>query len=398
MSKSNSLLVYKKGQLKEYIDMRKELEIDVFSLPYIELQQNKFGCLLDLPEVDIDITSSVQLMSNDNGSARYFIEKLFYLLDNLELEVNYIICESYAEYAMQEFGYVFHNLKYLFNEDDFKEIIEGEINEEQSKKKILLVDKNREELNLLSKYLNENLIGHSDFKKEFINELNSFKYFFENIGDQPIMSVFLLGASGVGKTEFGRLLHKFLDLESPVAKINFGNYKSESSLSSLIGSPPGYVDSGKESDLVKKIQKSNTGILLVDEFEKANSAVHNFFLQLLEEGQFDDALGNIHNLKGYVIVFTSNASTEEFLKKTPPELKSRFDLTFIFDPLTKDDKIDFTKKIIINYSSESKTVISPEEIEKMMSQIKIDDENNLRNLKKSIRRRFFRFVMEKSLE
>src|SRR5699024_9206440 len=104
------------------------------------------------------------------------------------------------------------------------------------------------------------------------------------IKDQPIMSLFLLGGSGLGKTELGRTIHEYLSKDTPLAKINFANYSGEGSLASLIGSPPGYRDSGEESDLIKKIKSSGTGLLLVDEFEKATPSVHNFFLQLLEEG------------------------------------------------------------------------------------------------------------------
>src|SRR5699024_5263069 len=150
-----------------------------------------------------------------------------------------------------------------------------------------------------------------------------------------------LGPSGLGKTEIARIFHRFLDPKNPLAKINFANYKSENSLASLIGSPPGYVNSEAESDLVQKINKSNAGVLLVDEFEKADPAAHNFFLQLLEEGKFDDAMGRVHNLNGYIIIFTSNLDKHNYKEKIPPELRSRFNVVNRFNALNFEDKKEF---------------------------------------------------------
>lgn len=73
-------------------------------------------------------------------------------------------------------------------------------------------------------------------------------------------------------------------------KINFGNYSDENALSSLIGSPRGYIGSNK-GELSEKILKSKSKIILIDEFEKASKPVFNFFLELLEDGAFTDSLG-----------------------------------------------------------------------------------------------------------
>lgn len=384
-----SLLIYKKGCLKSYIEKRRTQGIKVYSLSYLEIHQDNINHLIELGEYDVDLTSAVQLMLNNN-STRYFIEKLIYFSMKHELHVNYIICESQLNQFIQELGYFFqHTERIICEENTLEENLEIEKHESSLKGKALLIN---EDLDELDQYLEKQLIGHSIFKAVFIEELRTFKYFYEHIGDQFIMSILLLGPSGIGKTELGKLLHKFSDTNSPVAKINFANYKNESSLASLIGSPPGYVDSGNESDLVQKINKSKVGVLIVDEFEKANSSVHNFFLQLLEEGQFDDALGNIHNLKGYILLFTSNASKENFLKETPPELRSRFDLIFSFDPLTKGERIQFSRKIIDTFASKSKIKLSKEDTDLILSNIDIENENNLRNLKKTIRRNFYQFV------
>lgn len=386
---NDTLLVYQNNNFNDYYKQRESEGIRIFTFSYLELKQNNLNFLLDCDEVDVDITSAVQLITYGNGAIRYFIEKIYYILDEFDIQINYIISENQAKNALKELGIIFKELIYIKGE---KYTIESNIDEVKQDRKVKLVNQSTDDLSKLSEYLSSNIIGHANFKDIFIKEINSFRYFHNVIGDQPILSIFLLGESGVGKTEVGRILHRFLDDVSPLAKINLGNYKSESSLSSLIGSPPGYVDSGNESDLVRKIKKSKTGILLVDEFEKSNSAVHNFFLQLLEEGQFDDALGNVHDLKGYVIIFTSNATKKQFSDDVPPELRSRFDLIYYFDPLTEEDKIEVVRRLFEKYERKSRIKLTENEVEAFYMRINIALQNNIRKLKQEVRRYFYEVV------
>ena len=147
----------------------------------------------------------------------------------------------------------------------------------------------------------------------------------------PGSTVAMVGPSGVGKAETARVLSDLLAPGQPLPKINFGNYSSKDSLNSLIGSPRGYIGS-EEGELSLKIEASESGVILIDEFEKANPAVWNFFLDLLESGHFTDPQGAMHDLDGYTIVFTSNAPKEEVRGKFPPELLSRFGLKTRFAP------------------------------------------------------------------
>ena len=57
-----------------------------------------------------------------------------------------------------------------------------------------------------------------------------------------------------------------------MAKVNFGNYSSHDALNSLIGSPLGYIGSDG-GELLKRIQESDVGLILIDEFEKADNYI-----------------------------------------------------------------------------------------------------------------------------
>ena len=69
--------------------------------------------------------------------------------------------------------------------------------------------------------------------------------------EQKVLSIFLYGESGIGKTEVARLIANGLQDKCYLAKINFQNYSSQDALNSLIGSPAGcYVgcEHGELSD------------------------------------------------------------------------------------------------------------------------------------------------------
>lgn len=225
-----------------------------------------------------------------------------------------------------------YDMRTLFDEIEKSEI-EGEPAEEAMRAERgakLLIDLSSEKTDKLLDDFDSNLIGQAPFKKELRKQVGVFRLF-NSIGEQPILSMFLLGPSGVGKAETARVLSDLLAPGQPLPKINFGNYSSKDSLNSLIGSPRGYIGS-EEGELSLKIEASESGVILIDEFEKANPAVWNFFLDLLESGHFTDPQGAMHDLDGYTIVFTSNAPKEEVRGKFPPELLSRFGLKTRFAP------------------------------------------------------------------
>ncbi|MGN0461592.1 MAG: AAA family ATPase, partial [Ruminococcus sp.] len=199
-----------------------------------------------------------------------------------------------------------------------------------------IVDIDQADFDDVLNHLDANLFGNQLFKRRLKEELTKYRVF-NRIGQQPIFSVLICGASGIGKTEVARLLHQKLAADEPIIKINFGNYSAQDALNSLIGSPRGYIGSNK-GELPDKLMCSRSKVILIDEFEKASKSVYNFFLQLLEEGKFTDSLGREYDLNKYIIIFTSNMPKEKIGEYLPPELRSRFSYKCAFWPLSTDDK------------------------------------------------------------
>lgn len=208
-------------------------------------------------------------------------------------------------------------------------------------------DKERDiDINRVADEINSSLIGHDDFKVDF--KKNFIKYSLLNsMGERKIFSIIICGESGIGKTEFAKITSKKLYPNEELIKINFGNYSTEGVLNSLIGSPLGYIGSEEGGELINKIEKSKSKVILIDEFEKATASVYNFFYELLEDGIFTDRHGKKHDLNGYMIIFTSNMSQEMYQKHIPDALKSRFDMVYYFVNVPRQEK-----EIFINKSAE----------------------------------------------
>ena len=57
-----------------------------------------------------------------------------------------------------------------------------------------------------------------------------------------------------------------------------------------------------------KVKESDTGVILIDEFEKGDSVIYNYFLDVLENGKMTNSQGEDIDLNGYIIIFTSKRS------------------------------------------------------------------------------------------
>lgn len=151
-----------------------------------------------------------------------------------------------------------------------------------------------------------------------------------------------------------------------------------------------------------KIERSNSGVILIDEFEKGDSTVWSFFLDLLENGKFTDSQGDEHDLNGYTIVFASNTPRTEVQGKFPPELLSRFNLKVNFKPLNDKEKKTFVSRYITSVaekyrSSIDESVENPDVIaERALQDIDTANEENIRVLKNTARKWFAGYIAERS--
>lgn len=170
---------------------------------------------------------------------------------------------------------------------------------------------------------------------------------------RPLASFLFVGPTGVGKTEVAKALaESFFGAEDKMVRFDMSEYSGPGALTELIGD----FAQNKIGHLANKLRDNPYTVLLLDELEKSSREVMDLFLQILDEGIFNDALGKPVNCRNLIIIATSNAGSEkisEFVKAGKdltiekdqlldyiikekifkPELLNRFDEVVIFEPL-----------------------------------------------------------------
>jgi type VI secretion system protein VasG len=131
---------------------------------------------------------------------------------------------------------------------------------------------------------------------------------------RPIGVFLLVGTSGVGKTETALALADTLyGGERNLISINMSEYQEAHTVSSLKGSPPGYVGYGEGGVLTEAVRRKPYSVVLLDEVEKAHPDVMELFYQVFDKGQLEDGEGREIDFKNTVILLTSNVATDTIM-------------------------------------------------------------------------------------
>lgn len=120
-----------------------------------------------------------------------------------------------------------------------------------------------------------------------------------------------VGPSGCGKTEISKALGTSLGAE--LIRYDMSEFSEKHTVSTLIGSPPGYVGSQEsEGKLIEALTKHPSAVLLFDEVEKAHPDVFNLFLQMLDEGHITSvSSGKTVSLQNVTVILTTNLGTKD---------------------------------------------------------------------------------------
>ena len=184
---------------------------------------------------------------------------------------------------------------------------------------------------------------------------------------KPIGVFFMVGSSGVGKTETALALADLLyGGEHNVTTINMSEFKEEHKTSMLLGAPPGYVGYGEGGVLTEAVRRKPYSIVLLDEMEKAHPGVQDIFYNVFDKGTIKDGEGRDIDFRNTIIIMTSNAGEEHIramcaqseelpdpevlLDNFRPQLLNYFKPAFLgrttiipYYPLSDDDLLKISK-------------------------------------------------------
>ncbi|CAN6278763.1 unnamed protein product [Urochloa humidicola] len=175
---------------------------------------------------------------------------------------------------------------------------------------------------------------------------------------QPIGSFLFLGSTGVGKTELAKALaEQLFDSEKMLIRFDMTEFVGSHSVLRLIGAPPSYQGYQDGGQLTEKVRQRPYSVILFDEIEKADPAVFNVLLQLLDDGVLTDGKGKTVDFTNTIIIMTSNLGAEYLMEAMAgeksmeaardlvikqaqthfkPEFLNRLSELVIFEPLSLD--------------------------------------------------------------
>jgi ATP-dependent Clp protease ATP-binding subunit ClpC len=237
---------------------------------------------------------------------------------------------------------------------------------------------------------------------------------------RPVGSFLFLGPTGVGKTEMARSLAAFLfGSERALVRFDMSEFMEKHSVSKLIGSPPGYVGYEEGGQLTERVRRAPYSTILLDEIEKAHPDVFNILLQVFEDGQLTDGLGNTVDFKNAIIIMTSNIGARYLERKSHmgfqsgaegaterkaeelvmsevkrlfnPEFLNRLDEIIVFNALTDNDLIQILELLVgqMNQNLAQKNIsltLSPEAGRWILEKTCVDRSYGARPLRRALQK------------
>ncbi|MDT0447085.1 AAA family ATPase [Streptomyces johnsoniae] len=132
----------------------------------------------------------------------------------------------------------------------------------------------------------------------------------------PASVMLFAGLTGVGKTELAKTVASFYSTSKLLQTYPMGGFTERHSVSSILGSPQGYVGHERGGRIVNELNADPYGVFLLDEAEKAHAEVWRPFLNLFDEGWIEDRRGVRAHGDRAIFILTTNAGHDVIARMT----------------------------------------------------------------------------------
>lgn len=320
--------------------------------------------------------AAIEVLEARSGETEYN-HKVFFTYDSLasivDLSIKYIqdrYLPSKALDIMNEVGAYVQSRKgdnSMVTKEDIAEVISEKTNVQVTS----ITQNERDKLLNLEELMHERVVGQEVAIQAVASALRRAR---EGLRDanRPIANLLFLGPTGVGKTETAKTIAEvYFGNESNMIRIDMSEYQQIDSLRKLIGGK------GEQGMLTEAIRLKPFSLILLDELEKAHPDVLNIFLQVMDDGRLTDGMGRTFDLTNTMIIATSNAGTQQIqssfqaglnpeqvknmlLEKVLPELFrpefiNRFDNVVVFTPLSFNDVMLITTRMLQGLANKIQT-------------------------------------------
>src|ERR1051326_3348588 len=122
-----------------------------------------------------------------------------------------------------------------------------------------------------------------------------------------------MGPTGSGKTETAEQLAKKLGV--PAKRIDCAEFQHSHEIAKLLGSPPGYLGHRETKGILpafyEEVKNARYGVLILDEIEKADPALFQMCLGMLDKATVTDGANNELKFGNVIVIMTSNIGEKE---------------------------------------------------------------------------------------
>lgn len=198
---------------------------------------------------------------------------------------------------------------------------------------------------------------------------------------KPVV-LMLFGPSGVGKTETARFINELLG--GTLMRKQLSMYHSEKFASYLFGG------AHSEHSFAHDLLDRESGLILLDEFDKANVAFHSAFYQMFDDGFYEDKNYTVDLGPALIVCTTNYQSESDAISSLGDALCSRFDAMIEYAPLPKDVVREILGKMVDDryekLTPEERKYFGVEEISAVKDGLQkmADRESNVRRLGKLV--------------